>query len=229
MDMRRRTGLKAILVLLLFTVAQIGVQIGFAEPNPPAPPIPVPQQLVARLITRNNQPISVNGNSAATGASIVTGATIETGNDQAATVNLGSLGTLDIAPNTKLILTFDENGNVKVTVIRGCAILKTKKNTTGEVATEQGTAAKTDSKKDGALDICFPPGASSPVVNQGAAAAAGAGAQAAVAGVAGVTTTSITAPVIAIVTAGTIVALTPLVQNDNPPGGQVSNPSPSVP
>jgi hypothetical protein len=186
----------------------------------------VPQQLVARLITKNNQPISVNGNNAATGASIVTGATIETGNDQAATVNLGPLGTLDIAPNTRLVLTFDENGNVKVTVIRGCAILKTKKNTTGEVATEQGTAAKTDSKKDGALDICFPPGASGPVVNQGAAAAAGAGAQGAVAGVA---TTSIMAPTIAVVTAGTAVALTPLVQNNEPPGGQVSNPSPSVP
>jgi len=188
--------------------------------------MPVPQQLVARLITKNNQPISVNGNNAATGASIVTGATIETGNDQAATVNLGPLGTLDIAPNTKLVLTFDENGNVKVTVLRGCAILKTKKNTTGEVATEQGTAAKTDSKKDGALDICFPPGASSPVVNQGAAAAAGAGAQGAIAGVA---TTSITAPTIAIVTAATAVALTPLAQNNEPPGGQVSNPSPSVP
>jgi hypothetical protein len=226
MDMRRRTGPKAILVLVLFSAAQIGVQVGFAEPNPPAPPVPVPQQLVARLITRNNRPISVNGNNAATGASIVTGATIETGNDQAATVNLGPLGVLDIAPNTRLILTFDENGNVKVVVIRGCAILKTKKNTTGEVATEQGTAAKTDSKKDGAIDICFPPGASSPVVNQGAAAAAGAGAQGAIAGVA---TTSITAPTIAIAAAGTAVALTPLVQNNEPPGGQVTNPSPSVP
>ena len=46
-------------------------------------------------------------------------------------------------------------------MIRDLRILKTKKNTTGEVATEQGSAAKTDSKKDGALDICFPPGASS--------------------------------------------------------------------
>ena len=74
------------------------------------------------MTTRNNQPISVNGLSANTGASIVTGATIETGADQSATVNLGSLGTLDIAPNTKLVLTYDDQGNVKALIIYGCAV-----------------------------------------------------------------------------------------------------------
>jgi len=37
-------------------------------------------------------------------------------------------------------------------------------------------AVKNEKKKGGVLDICFPPGATSPIVNQGAAAAAGAGA-----------------------------------------------------
>ena len=81
------------------------------------------------VTTRNNQPISVNGLSANTGASIVTGATIETGADQSATVNLGSLGTLDIAPNTKLVLTYDDQGNVKALIVYGCAILTAKKKT----------------------------------------------------------------------------------------------------
>ena len=114
MNSRRRKGLKAIAALLLFSVAQVGIQVGMAEPSSASPEVPLPQQFIARLTTRNNAPITVNGNSAATGASIVTGATIETGPDQAATVNLGPLGTLDIAPNTRLVLSYDEQGNVKV-------------------------------------------------------------------------------------------------------------------
>lgn len=177
MNLKRRKGYTAITALLLFSLAQVAVQVGFAAPTSPVPnAAPLPQQFIARLTTRNNQPITVNGNSATTGDSIVTGATIETGADQAATVNLGSLGTLDIAPNTKLVLTYDENGNVKATLVFGCAILTAKKKTTGEVATQQGTAGKTDPAKGGMLDICFPPGAPAPVVGQGAAASAGAGA-----------------------------------------------------
>src|SRR5438552_948795 len=72
-----------------------------------------PQQFVARLATRGNQPITVNGASAVGGASILTGATIETPDQVGATINLGSLGELEIAPNTKLTLEFDANGNVK--------------------------------------------------------------------------------------------------------------------
>lgn len=181
MNLRQRKGYRVVAALLLFSMLQVAVQIAFAAPATTTPNVPpVPQQFIARLTTRNNQPITVNGNGAATGASILTGATIETGADQSATVNLGPLGTLDIAPNTKLILTYDENGHVKATLVYGCAVLTAKKKTTGEVATEQGgTAAKTDPSKGGILDICFPPGAAAPSVGQGAAAAAGAGAGAA--------------------------------------------------
>src|SRR4030095_327155 len=144
MNLRRRKGYKVIAAFLLFALVQLAMQIVFAAPTSPTPNVfPIPQQFIARLTTSNNQPITVNGNSAATGASIVTGATIETGADQSATVNLGPLGSVDIAPNTKLVLTYDEHGNVKVTLVVGCAIITAKKKTTGEVATEQGTAAKT--------------------------------------------------------------------------------------
>ena len=202
---------------------QVAVQIAFAAPTPTTPnAAPVPQQFIARLTTRNNQPITVNGNSAATGASILTGATIETGADQAATVNLGSLGTLDIAPNTKLVLTYDENGNVKATLVYGCAVLTAKKKTTGEVATEQGgTAAKTDPAKGGILDICFPPGAAAPTVGQGAAAAAGAGAGAAPAAAAvgggGLFGLGTAATVAILIGVGAAV-ITPLAFQDNPSG-----------
>jgi hypothetical protein len=222
MNPKRSKGYKALAVLMLFAMAQIAVQIAFAAPAGPTPnPVPVPQQFIARLTTRNNQPITVNGNSAATGASIVTGATIETGADQSATVNLGPLGTLDIAPNTKLVLTYDENGNVKAVIIFGCAVLSAKKKTTGEVATEQGgSAGKTDPAKGGILDICFPPGAAAPSVGQGTAAAAGAGAgpaAGAAAGGGGLFGIGIPATV-AIIAGGTAAALAPLGFQDNPSG-----------
>ncbi len=176
MRSRQQKALKAVALFLVFAIAQVYVQISFAEPNSPTVPVPLPQQFIARLTTRGNQPITVNGLSAATGATILTGATIETPTAVGATINLGPLGYLDLAPNTKVELTFDENGQVRVKLISGCAILIAKKNTDAEVSTEQGPAGKTDKKKGGVIDICFPPGAASPTVGQGAAASAGAGA-----------------------------------------------------
>lgn len=213
MNQKRRNGSRAIAALLLFSITQIGLATRVTA---------VPQQFVARLTTRNNQPITVNGNSAATGASILTGATIETGADQSATVNLGPLGTLDIAPNTKLVLTYDDKGNVKALVIYGCVILTAKKKTTGEVATEQGSAGKTDPAAGGVLDVCFPQGATAPVVGQGAAAAAGAGAGASSAPVAtgGGLFGLGTAATVAIFTGIGAAALTPLFFQDNPSGAE---------
>lgn len=221
MNQKRRSGSKVIAVLLLLAVAQIGLQVGFAEPASTTTTTAVPQQFVGRLTTRNNQPITVNGLSAATGATILTGATIETGADQSATVNLGPLGQLDIAPNTKLVLTYDDQGNVKATIIYGCAILTAKKKTTGEVATEQGSAGKTDPAAGGILEICFPQGAAAPNVgpgvaaNAGAGAGAGAAAGAAAAGGGGLFGLGVPAT-IAIIGGIGAVALTPLAFQDNP-------------
>src|ERR1051325_11002274 len=164
MTEKRRNRSRAIAALLLFSIMQVGLQVGLAEPTGKTNAAPVPQQVVARLTTRNNQAILVNGLSAHTGASILTGATIETGADQSATVNLGPLGSLDIAPNTKLVLTYDDQGNVKAVLVYGCAILTAKKKTSGEIATEQGTAGKTDPAAGGILNVCFPQGAAAPTV-----------------------------------------------------------------
>jgi len=223
MNLKHHRASKAVATLVLFAMAQVAIQIGFAAPSTSVTPVvPIPQQFIARLTTRNNQPITVNGAGATTGASILTGATIETGADQSATVNLGSLGSLDIAPNTKLVLTYDDNGNVKAVIIFGCAILTAKKKTKGEVATEQGSAGKTDPATGGILDICFPPGAASPVVGQGAAAAAGAGAGAAGAGAAAGGGGGLfglgTAATVAIFAGIGAAALTPLAFQDNPSG-----------
>jgi len=174
MSIRHRKGFQSIAVFLAFAIAQVYVQISLAEPATPRSPVPLPQQFVARLTTRGNQPILVNGNGAATGASILTGATIETPADVGATIDLGPLGRLDLDPNTKIELVFDNNGNVRVKLLYGCLVLRTKKNASGEIDTEQGNAGRSDKKTGGILNFCFPPGASAPTA--GTASGIGAGA-----------------------------------------------------
>jgi hypothetical protein len=217
MTLKRRKASTAIAALLLFSVSQIGLQIGFAEPHSPTTTPVIPQQVVGRLATRNNQPITVNGQSASTGASLVSGATIETASDQSATVNAGPLGSVDIAPNTKVVLTF-EGGNLRADVVYGCVILHARKNTIGEITTEKGSIGKTDPATGGTLEMCFQQGAAAPVVGPGVAVGAGAGAApagAAAAGAGGLFGLGVPATV-AIIAAGTTAGLTPLFFDDNP-------------
>lgn len=151
MNPKRRNGSRAIAALLLLSLVQFSLQAAAL----------IPQQLAGRLKTSNNQPVTINGLSANTGASILSGATIETGANQSATVDLGSLGALDITPNTKVVLTF-EQGNVKATVITGCVTLKTRKGTAGELATEQSSIGKNDAATGGTLNNCSPVGSTPP-------------------------------------------------------------------
>jgi len=217
MTLKRRKASTAIAALLLFSISQVGLQIGFAEPHSTTTAPVIPQQVVGRLATRNNQPITVNGQSASTGASLVSGATIETASDQSATVNVGPLGSVDIAPNTKVVLTF-AGGNLRADVVYGCVILHARKNTTGEITTEKGSIGKTDPATGGTLEMCFPQGAGAPVVGPGVAVGAGAGAApagAAAAGAGGLFGLGVPAT-IAILAAGTAAGLTPLFFDDNP-------------
>ena len=143
---------KAIAILLVLAFAQVYVQIGLAAPS--TTPGQQPPQFIARLSSTRGGPITINGNSAAVGASIVTGAVIET-LDQSATINLSSFGILEVGPNTQLRLDYDQQGNSTVTLIRGCIILRTRNRATGEILTEQGSAAQIDGEKKNEADVCF--------------------------------------------------------------------------
>jgi len=206
MNLKRRNGPRAIAALLLLSIVQISLPVGLAEPANTTTATAIPQQLVGRLTTKNNQPVTVNGLSANTGASILSGVTIETGADQSATVNLGPLGSVDIAPNTKVLLTF-EQGNVKATVMSGCVTVKAEKGTTGEIANEQGSGNKTDAAAGGTLNNCGQP--TPPTIP-----ATGGGGGGGLFGLGRAAT-------IAIFTAAGAAALTPLWFQDNPSG---SNP-----
>lgn len=205
MNLTRRNGPRAVAAFLLFAIAQVSLQVGLAEPKTTATTT-TPQQVVARLTTRNNQPITVNGLSANTGASILTGATIETGADQSATVDLGPLGELEVSPNTRLVLTYDDQGNVKTVLAFGCAVLTARKNATGEMETQKGPVGKTDPATGGTLRVCDPPGG-----------AAGEPAGAAAAGGGGLFGLGVPATIAIIAGAGAA-ASTPFFFQDNPSG-----------
>jgi hypothetical protein len=214
MKVKQLNASRAIAILLTFAIAQISLQVGLAQ-GP---------QFIARLTsTRGNQPILVNGLSAAPGASIVTGATIETLADQTAEINLGSFGTIELAPNTQLRIDYDQNGNTKVTLIRGCVVLRSKKNAEGEIVTEQGPAAKNDKKKNSVLDVCFINGQTT--VNQSAAANAISGAAGTTGGGGGGLSAAATAGILAAVGGGILIAV--VVSQDE--SSSRPNPSPSSP
>jgi hypothetical protein len=174
--------MKAIAVFVAFAVAQISIQLSFASTVSPSYAMLVQQQLIVRVSTSGNRPILVNGNSTASGGSLATGAIIETPDGVSATIDLGPLGTLDLAPNSKVVLDFDcppappagteaEPCKVKVKVLSGCVVLKTKKGTQGQIDTEQQEKIQESNNKGGGAPLNFcAPGAGAGTAAAGAAA-----------------------------------------------------------
>jgi hypothetical protein len=175
----------AVVVTLAITQTYIGVSFaGTSGTSATSPSVGIAAQLMGVLTTSSNKPITVNGASAVSGATIPSPATIETPAGVGATIRLGALGSLCVAPNTKLSLEFDQQGNVvNVTLLEGCAILRTPKNVAGAINGAQGSLGKTDAATGGSTDVCLKGGA--PSVNQGSAVDAGAGASALDCGAAG--------------------------------------------
>lgn len=160
MSKQRRSTSRAIAVFLAFALVQICIQLSFAAPA--TAPAVVPQQFIARLTTTGNQPITVNGASAASGASLLTGATIETPAAVSATIDLGALGTVELQPNSSIQLDFDDNGNVRVKVLRGCVVMKKNGPGDGEIYTAEGASEKTNSNRKG-LGFCYLNGGLNPI------------------------------------------------------------------
>jgi hypothetical protein len=160
-------------VLALFVAValfHVCLQMSFAAPGT-APA--VPQQFIARLTTSGGQPITVNGASAASGATLLTGASIETPAAVSATIDLGALGTVEIQPNSSVQLDFDDNGNVRVKLLRGCAVVKKKgANGLGEIYTPEGASEKTNNNR-GTLGFCYLNGGLGPLGQTAAVGGAG--------------------------------------------------------
>lgn len=174
MDTRKKKMLKVLTLFLAFSFAQVYVQAGLPTPLPGAP---LPQRAItARLITPNNQPITVNGNPVGTGGTILTGATIETPDQFGATIDLGEAGVVELQPGAKVQLDYDENGNVRVKVMRGCAVTNKKSNVLpGEMEIYTDSASEKTDKNRKHMGFCFLPATGGLAAIGGAAAGAGAG------------------------------------------------------
>jgi hypothetical protein len=198
----------AIAVFLAFALVQVCIQLSFAAPS-------VPQQFIARLTTTGNQPITINNASAASGASLLTGATIETPAAVSATIDLGALGTIELQPNSSIQLDFDDSGNVRVKVLRGCVVINKKGPGVAEAYTAEGASEKTSNNRP-AMGFCFLNGGLNPIGQQAAAAAAGGAAGEGIG----------TAALVAIIAGGGAL-VGGLIWAFNGDSGSGSNPSPS--
>jgi hypothetical protein len=168
----RRKGIPK-LVALLITFCLMQVYVFAVPPNSSTPTessTAAMPQTGGTIKTTNNEPVSVNGNNVKSGTTILSGSTIVTPEGIGATIQFGSV-VLDIAPNSEVIVEFTADGNVKVTLKRGCATLKSRGNASGVIITPDGTTTETGQRKRAA--VCFPLGATSPIVTQGAGAGAG--------------------------------------------------------
>ncbi|HYJ86805.1 MAG TPA: FecR domain-containing protein [Pyrinomonadaceae bacterium] len=181
MNLNCRKIITSIGLLVTLGIGQLNIGAGRAESNP-SPRVSVSEATQAPLMgilsTRKNKAITVNGASANSGASIPSGATIETPDQVSATIKLGAMGQVCLAPNTKVVVEFDRQGttgNVKLTLTQGCAILRTLKDTAGSITSPQGNIGVIAAATGGAIDVCLRPGLA-PSVDEGSALDARAGA-----------------------------------------------------
>ena len=166
MNVRTWKALTTVAAVLVFLFAQVSYLHAGS-----------PQRVItARLTTKNNQPITVNGNSAGTGSTILTGATIETPDQVSATIDLGDAGTVELQPNSKIQLDYDINGNVRVKAIRGCAVVRKKTNVLpGEMEIYTDSASEKTDKKRRHMGFCLLPNGQLSSISAGLSAAATAG------------------------------------------------------
>jgi len=144
--------------------------------NKKVPPQPTtPQQISGQLATVRQAKILVNGNSTPSGATIFSGSQLQTPESVGAAIMIGSLGRVDIAPKTTLLVTFTSE-TLEIELTAGCVILSTEKGISGLVKTPQGISQKIGPEKVSFIDVCTgESGAASPIIGEGAAMKAGAG------------------------------------------------------
>jgi ferric-dicitrate binding protein FerR (iron transport regulator) len=93
--------------------------------------------LLGKLITMSNRPVMVNGAEAITGTIILSGAQVSTNAASLATVQLDNVGTVTVAPSSRVMLNFDSK-NVTVKIVSGDATLATAKDVKGTVIGPNG-------------------------------------------------------------------------------------------
>ena len=138
-------------VALLLTVVMFNVYImtgartSRAATAPGADTATANKLFVGRLALSNDQSILVNGNNAVTGTTIFSGMHLQSPEGVNAVVNLGTLGQLNLEPNTDLTLDFS-SARVEVRVTSGDATLMTNEGVNATLMSASGEALRSEGK-----------------------------------------------------------------------------------
>jgi hypothetical protein len=130
--------------------------------------------LMGRLRTRDNRSVQLNGVTVKSGTTVFSGARISCPDKTGATVDLPTLGRIDVTPNTRLVLTFSEN-LISVRLESGYVLLSTQKGVKGSVTTDDVKVVITDSSKNSSI-IARTAGSAGPEASVLVGAAGGIGA-----------------------------------------------------
>lgn len=122
------------------------------RPRSAAPATTAPGARLTGRLTADG-PVTINGNRAQNGDTIFSGALIRTSAGVGATVQLGALGQLDIAPESILTVNFD-SGNVRGNITTGCAVLIVSKGVNGSLTLPRGATKNTDGLNSTTLNAC---------------------------------------------------------------------------
>src|SRR2546423_10488534 len=118
MSPRGKQFARAVAAFLIIVLFQVYVLADATRPTV-ASGTTVPASMVfGKLSLPGSRLILLNGNSVGSGTTIFSGAQLQTPEDTEATVLLGAVGHLDIAPNSNLTITFDK-ASVDVMVMAG--------------------------------------------------------------------------------------------------------------
>ena len=99
--------------------------------------------LLGKLSVYGEGGVTINGNVVTSGTTVFSGAHLRTGEMTGATLSLGAVGGIEIAPNTSLTVTFDRK-QISVRLTKGDALLSTNEGVKGALTTPDGKTELTD-------------------------------------------------------------------------------------
>ena len=140
---KRQRATSAIALLLIFSISQIYVQANLLGTSSSVKSAAATPARAGRLTTSGNHPVTLNGNRTHSGTTVLSGAQLQTPAGVEASVQLGRLGMLSLAPETSLTLNFDDQ-SVDVTLSSGSATLTTNEGFNGSITIPDGETERTD-------------------------------------------------------------------------------------
>ena len=143
MNHRMQKATEAVALFLVFSITQVYVLANSDGPDIATEKAATKTErtdlLFGRVEMDAKKSMMVNGNPVVSGATVFSGAQLFTPEAVGASIQLESLGRLEIMPNTNLTLTFDKT-SVDVVVTKGDVFLSTNEGVKGTVITPEGKA-----------------------------------------------------------------------------------------